>query len=135
MAASLLTEIEMSSTKFNKSDLEEVALHLVEQFKMQVYSDTASEIKRANGEELVELWVEVQALRDENTHLRKCIKATNLARDDLKQYGRRMMLEISGLPDDTGDANENVEQKLLDKARDLKLQLNSCDIVRIHRLG
>ncbi|KAH3735934.1 hypothetical protein DPMN_042495 [Dreissena polymorpha] len=45
-----------------------------------------------------------------------------------------MMLEISGLPDDTGDANENVEQKLLDKARELNLQLNSCDIDRIHRL-
>lgn len=45
------------------------------------------------------------------------------------------MLEISGLPDDTGDAKENVEQKLLDKARKLNLQLNSCDIDRIHRLG
>ena len=50
MAASLLTNTEMSSTKFNKSDLEEVASHLVEQFKMQLYSDMASEIKRAIGE-------------------------------------------------------------------------------------
>ncbi|KAH3735933.1 hypothetical protein DPMN_042494 [Dreissena polymorpha] len=46
MAASLLT-VEMTSTKFHKSDLEEVASHLVEQFKMQLYSDMASEIKRA----------------------------------------------------------------------------------------
>ncbi|KAH3825507.1 hypothetical protein DPMN_127384 [Dreissena polymorpha] len=37
-----------------------------------------------------------------------------------------MMLEISGLPDDTGDANENVEQKLLDKAR-----ASSCSLTLV----
>jgi len=119
----------------SKEDLEAVAAKMVEKFKEQLFKDLRQEFESLLTSKTQELREEIQSLRDENKHLRNCIKTESHARDDLEQYGRRMMLDIAGIPGDTGDPNENLERKVLDYAKTINLDLQPSDIDKIHRRG
>lgn len=62
----------------------------------------------------------MQKLREEVDYLRKCVKTANNANDDLEQYGRRMMLDMSVIPGDTVNINEDVKTKILNYVKDAK---------------
>jgi len=108
---------------------------MVEKFKEQLFKDLRQEFESLLTSKTQELREEIQVLRDENKHLRNCIKTESHARDDLEQYGRRRMPDIAGIPGDTGDPNENLERKVLDYAKTINLDLQPRDIDKIHRRG
>ncbi len=46
-----------------------------------------------------------------------------------------MCLDISGIPGDTGNPQENVESKLIEHARKVNIELSAGDIDKCHRKG
>jgi DNA repair exonuclease SbcCD ATPase subunit len=114
-----------------KKELEEV----ISKLKIDLIQDLKAEFELIVETKTRALREEVSQLRDEVKFLRDCVKTANEANNDLEQYGRRMMLDISGIPGDTGDAYENVERKILEYANKIDLNLNENDIDKVHRLG
>lgn len=121
--------------KFTKEDLNEVASKMVEQFKSQLINELTSVFENIVENKTKKLQEELTTLKCENSELRACIKTTNTALDDMEQYGRRFNLNITGIPGDNGDYNENVEQKILDYAKKANIDITSSDINNCHRLG
>jgi hypothetical protein len=80
-------------------------------------------------------------LKDQNSKLQLALQDNQLEIDELEQYGRRMCLDISGIPGDTGDTNENIRKKILDHVNTVKLKngdslnISSAEIDRCHRKG
>jgi len=83
---------------------------MVERNKEQLFIDLSQESESLLTSKAQELREEIQVLRDENKHLCNYLKTESHVRDDLEQYGRMMMLDIAGIPGDTGDPNENLER-------------------------
>lgn len=129
--------------KFSKADLRDVAESLMSNFKSQIVNDLKTELVKELKSEIIsviksettKLSTEIAELRRENKQLHEQIKSTDLTLDELDQYGRRMCVEISNIPGDTGSYNEKVEEKVLSLAQRIKLDLSAADIDRCHRLG
>jgi competence CoiA-like predicted nuclease len=82
------------------------------------------------------LKTEITELRQEVLHLRNCIKTANHNNDDIEQYDRRMMLDISNIPGDTGNHQEDVDDKIVKFANSqLDISLSAEDIDKAHRIG
>ena len=86
-------------------------------------------------EELSTINDAVDKLKTENDTLKTELKNTQLELDELEQYGRRMCLDIAGVPGDTGTFDEPVERKVLDHAATVGIELSSADIDKCHRRG
>jgi hypothetical protein len=130
------------AAKFSKDDLRDLANFLAKEFRSVFLSELKSETNLTNDEETVQLKHEIQVLREENINLKAenaklkaSLSSSKLELDELEQYGRRMCLDISGIPDDPGTSSENVELKFLNIAKVAKIELSSTDIDRIHRKG
>jgi len=127
------TDTDIQNNMCSKADLEAVAAKMVEKFKEQLFIDLRQEFESLLMSKTQELREEMEVLRDVNKHIRNCIKTESHARYDLKQYGRRMMLDISGIPGDTSDPKENMEWTVIDYAKTINLDLPENDIDKIHR--
>lgn len=115
----------------SQQELEEIITKL----KSDLIHDLKAEFQLIAEAKTQSLRDEMQKLREEVDYLRKCVKTANNANADAEQYGRRMMLDISGNPGDTGDVNEDVETKILNYAKDANIDLSSTDIDKALRLG
>lgn len=78
--------------------------------------------------ELSKLKIEVASLREENSTLK-------LKLDDLEQYGRRPLVRFSGIPETTGDTNEDTTTLILNACTDAGITISVNDIERSHRVG
>lgn len=78
---------------------------------------------------------EILSLKAEVNSLKFDFKKSKLEHDQLVQYGRRMNLDLSGIPGDTGTPDENIEQKLMEYARKSNIDISSADIDKCHRKG
>lgn len=110
----------------------------------------------ANGQSLEEIKSIIHDLQVENTELKKEVKALKDRESDLvsqvaeakkmatvamslankaDQYNRRSNLRIYGIPEKTGDQQEDVEGLVLKVCADLKVNVTNKDIEACHRLG
>lgn len=116
---------------------------LIRELKAELKKEVSEELKREIKQELLhEHQSELQTLKTEITSLKsklseaqELIKQSRNDHDELEQYGRRMNLDVTGIPGDTGATEENVEQKILDLARKCNVDISSQDIDRCHRKG
>jgi hypothetical protein len=115
----------------SRKDLEEI----VSKLKQDLINDLKKEFELIVQFQTKELKAEVSHLREEVAYLRNCVKTANHENDELEQYGRRMMLEISGIPGDTGAISENVEEKIIDFCESNEIDVKASDIDKVHRLG
>lgn len=134
----------------SKEDLKEIASIIAKQLKPDLINEIKSElindVKRLVKAEIMKieekhlaektiLQAELASLRNSNNQLSNILKSTQLELDELDQYGRRMCLEISGIPGDTSDSTENVQRKIIEHATKSGATLCDADIDRCHRLG
>ena len=86
--------------------------------------------------ETADLQNRVTTLETDNKNLQESITVleTTLSTriDDLEQYSRRSCIRIAGIPE---TEHENTDDKVLDLAAHLNIQLNPRDIDRSHRVG
>lgn len=122
-------------TKFSKEDIKEVADALMKDFKAALIIELKVELKAVIQIETSKLKTEITELKIENKNLKDALKDTNMALDELDQYGRRMCLEVSNVPGDTGSFNEDVEKKVIFLCETNKVDLSPAEIDKCHRLG
>jgi hypothetical protein len=92
---------------------------------MAVKSVIQSDIKDMVAIKMQPLKDELNALKRENFELRHQI-------DDLKQYGRRPLIRVSGIPETPG---ENTNEKILQATVKAGIDLSVNDIKTSHRVG
>jgi hypothetical protein len=130
-------------SKFSQADIKELSSQLapvlIKELKVQLQEEIIKELRgefiNIIQEETKMLKDEVSALRAEVASLKSDLKSSEMDQDELAQYGRRMNLDISGIPGDTGSSEENVESKILAEAKKRGIQLSSSDIDKCHRKG
>lgn len=146
MASSLISEVTEASNpattattmkppKFSKDDLKEVAGALFLEIKDALLAGLKTEIMALVEAETSKLTAEIMELKQTNESLRDTLKTTAQELDELDQYGRRMCLEVSNIPGDTGDPKEDVEAKFLTLTGMHNVELTAADIDKCHRLG
>ena len=122
--------------KFSQEDLatlsSKLAPLLIKELKQAFKEECLAELRTEIGELIHK---QTQPLRDEITRLSNELSKTKLDHDELAQYGRRMCLDISNLPGDSGSYDEPVENKILAFADKAKIPLKASDIDRCHRKG
>jgi hypothetical protein len=129
-----------ANMKFSQEDINELSAKLapilIKDLKSALKEEVLKEI-RHEIREIVhkEFRDEISKLKAEINYLQSEVKSAHAKHDDLEQYGRRMCLDISGIPGDSGKPDENVEKKLLDQAKKVGLALNESDIDKCHCKG
>ena len=108
---------------------------LKQALKEECLAELKHDIKDIVQTETKSLRDEVTGLQTEVARLSMELKQAKLDHDELAQYGRRMCLDISNLPGDTGNYDEPVESKILEFAKKSKIALKSSDIDKCHRKG
>lgn len=131
--------------KLDKSDMKELCSMIVKELKQDLITELKRELlaefKTIVEQETDVLKAELSSLRNVNKLLTDDVNNLKLELDNLEQYGRRMCLDISGIPGDTGDQNEDVESKILKHINNItlsdgsKLKITPHDIDRCHRKG
>lgn len=126
------------------SDIKSIVLKEISMIKNEIVSEVKlmiSDELRSVREENVRLRGEVKSLKLRVDAMASSQRDRDLQVDDLEQYGRRMCLEVSNIPGDTGDPSEDVSGKLLRMAEKVRLPdgstlgIKSDDIDRCHRRG
>ena len=118
----------------------ELSDHDVMRIAMQTKLLLGAEIDKLVQEkvlkETADLQNRVTTLETDNKNLQDSITVleTKLSTriDDLEQYSRRSCIRIAGIPE---TEHENTDDKVLDLAAHLNIQLNPRDIDRSHRVG
>ena len=118
----------------------ELSDHDVMRIAMQTKLLLGAEIDKLVQEkvlkETADLQSRVTTLETDNKNLQDSITVleTKLSTriDDLEQYSRRSCIRIAGIPE---TEHENTDDKVLDLAAHLNIQLNPRDIDRSHRVG
>lgn len=121
------------ASKMSDDDLTRLCDAISAKLKVELKSIISDEIKH----QLSPLSTEIAQLKHENQTLKSEYDALLKSVDDLDQYGRRMCLDVSGIPGDYGIVTEDVESKLLTAFNtnpDAPLVCAS-DIDRCHRKG
>ncbi len=77
----------------------------------------------------------ISAINTENQSLKDTIHDLEVSIDRQEQYSRRDCLRINGILGDTGEFNENTDEKLLQMAEKANIPLLASDIDKSHRLG
>ena len=82
----------------------------------------------------------IQNLREENVRLRNRIDflegkaiVAEITNNNIEQYGRRINVEITGIPDSI--SKENLEQTVIEVCNKLHMEVNEKDIEACHRIG
>ena len=73
-------------------------------------------------------------LKAENIKLKQALSLNVFNVDALEQYGRRENLRIHGSPE-SKEKQDDGENIVFELAKELNIDLKSCDIQRAHRLG
>ncbi|MES9879652.1 MAG: hypothetical protein ABW185_02080 [Sedimenticola sp.] len=152
-------KVKRATTKVSIDDIEKLGELLGNKLKTEIVAELKNEltlmVDAHISAAIKPLATELELVKADNADLRTSLgtikrdneqlKSTNETLqsdlDELDQYGRRMCLELSNIPGDTGDFNEDVEHRLLDLATNAvlpegkKLDLLPSDIDRCHRRG
>ena len=88
----------------------------------------------------------IKSLEDQNQELRAKLselegtlkndkKLLSRQVEQLEAYGRRMCLRIDNIPTQKKETSQQIKKKVLNLCKDLKVNIRSDDIDRIHRIG
>ncbi len=116
-------------------DLNALGAAVAASLKDAILNELKTDIRSLIQAETKHLHDEIVSLKTENQGLKNAMIDCKLEIDELEQYGRRMCLNISNVPGDTGDNTENLEKKVLSYTEKLNLGITANDIDRCHRLG
>ena len=72
-------------------------------------------------------------LDSENGKLQERIEVLEEAHDSLEQHGRRMNFRVQNIPFNEGESNESLQKQVLAVLKDAGAEIDSRDIVRLHR--
>jgi hypothetical protein len=125
-----------------KADLiESIKTELKAEIKSELRSEIIKEVQEAVDSETLSLRNELSSLKKAHAELQQASLDNFLATDEVEQYSRRLCLDISGIPGDTNDPNENVTGKILSHFKNWKssegttLEIDPSDILVSHRKG
>ncbi len=82
-----------------------------------------------------ELEVQLQEARADNKQLRRRLDDSEVALDDLENYGRRMNIRIEGIEYDRDETQEDLYEKVKGCLQEVDIAVKKTDIVRFHRSG
>ena len=89
---------------------------------------------RVLRDELASVKKDFHAVKNENQFLRNELTKISIQHDDLEQYGRRYAIRVEGLEfTDIKEKNEDLQAKLIEKFKELEIDIDNSDIVRLHR--
>lgn len=130
---------QFAMNRFSDEELKQLGAVLgpivAQSIKNELINELKQEFKAVVDAETSTLKVEISTLKSANHCLKTELDKTKLELDELEQYGRRMCLDISGIPGDTADPREDVEAKILEYTRKHNIPLTSSDIDKCHRKG
>lgn len=130
------SEVEpIMASKYSKDDIKEIAKDLLAEIKLHLVTELKAEFRAIVNAETAKLGDEITSLKEENKSLKLSLKSIVSDLDELEQYGRRMCLDISNIPGDTGNPNEDVETIILEHANRCNIALKPEDIDKCHRKG
>ena len=136
------TPIHVLPQPINPNDIVQIASSLralmLPEIKQVIRESMQDVTKTLKGEinklqkDMEDLQVENADLRKTNDELETRLSAVEYENDSLEQYSRRNSLRISGIPEEPG---ENTDQRVIQLAGGLGVDINPEDIDRSHRIG
>ncbi|KAH3689744.1 hypothetical protein DPMN_192181 [Dreissena polymorpha] len=128
------------ASNFSSDDIVQLSKLIVQQIKPDLLNDISTKVQNLIDIEVkrqtAHLNDEKAKLKMENDQLRKDHGTQHLEIDEREQYGRRMCLNITNIPGDTGDPQtDRVEEKVLQIAATNVIKLIKAVIDRCHRVG
>ena len=103
----------------------------MDKFKDDIINELKAEVSKLN--------IEIQQLNDQNSLLQKSnddqelkIRNLEISQSSLEQYGRRVNIEIAGIPDSVGD--KDLLNEVMEICQDIGVIVEPADVVACHRL-
>ena len=137
-----VTPVHILPQPINPNDIVQIASSLralmLPEIKL-VIRESMKEVTKSLKDGIDKLHKDVDDLRNENEELRKTnseletrLSVVEYESDNLEQYSRRNSLRISGIPE---EPDENTDQRVIQLAGGLGIDISPNDIDRSHRVG
>ena len=78
---------------------------------------------------------QLRETRADNKQLRRRLDDSEVAHDDLENYGRRMNIRIEGIEYDNDETPDQLYEKVKGCLQEVDINVKKTDIVRFHRSG